>query len=286
MTEVGFIIPSFCKNEENLKVCKFCIDSIRKFYPKNKIIIINDYSYIDIEKAFENYKNIDIVLSMNKGSGDTTTYNFFLENKPFDIAVIMNDSMFFENKIENLEKINTVMPLWHATNHICEWDDIKEPITEYNKKHNIISHSDWIVHHIEKYFKDTKFGDYALDLYNNHKNKWSGFFCLSTIINHNFLKKLNEKTNILQLLKDLNTNRSRRVSETMFPIACSYLLGDYVVENSVNGLFYSGPRHLGGNSHPPNILHGYPIPYKELKGFRYYAKGKYTSKISLNRRRN
>ncbi len=49
MSEVGFIIPSFCKTEEDLKVCKFCIDSIRKFYPNNKIIIIDDYSYINIK---------------------------------------------------------------------------------------------------------------------------------------------------------------------------------------------------------------------------------------------
>jgi len=286
MKSVGFIIPTFCKTIEDGNVCKFCIDSIRKFYPNNQIIIINDYSYIDIEKIFQNYKNINVVLSLNKGGADVCIYEYYLNNKPFDVAVIMNDSMFFENKIEDIENYSTIKPLWHATNHIIEWDIIKEPVTQFNIENNIVSHSDLIIYYIKKYFNGTRFGDYALDLYINHKNKWSGFFCLSCIINHDFLKELDNKTCICKLLKELNTNRTRRVSETLFPIACSYLLNEKIIENSINGLFFSGNICNGGKGHPKNILHQSPVLYKELEGYKYYAKGNYTSKISLNRRRD
>jgi hypothetical protein len=46
-------------------------------------------------------------MSTQKGAADISTYNYFFKNKPFNIAVIINDSMFFENKIENIDKINT-----------------------------------------------------------------------------------------------------------------------------------------------------------------------------------
>jgi len=286
MTEVGFIIPTFCKNEENLKVCKFCIDSIRKFYPNNKIIIINDFSLIDITNLFNNDKNIDIIMSTQKGAADITTYDYFLKNKPFDIAVIMNDSMFFENKIENIDKVDTYIPLWHATNHRIEWDSLIVPKTQIPElyQNEITTHSENIITHIKKILGNTEFTEYALNLY-KEKNKWSVNFCLSSIISHNFLIELQRKTNILSLLSELHTNWQRRVSESVFSIACQYILGNEINEKSINGLFYSGPRHLGGNGMPSNILHGYPIPYKELNKYKYYAKGKYTSKISLNRRR-
>ena len=279
MSEVGFIIPSFCKDKEHTNVLAYCIKSIRKFYPNNKIIIINDFSLIDINNLFNNDRNIDIIMSTQKGAADISTYNYFFKNKPFDIAVIMNDSMFFENKIENIDKIDTYIPLWHATNHRKEWDSLIVPKTQIPElyQNEITTHSENIITHIKKILGNTEFTEYALKLY-KEKNKWSVNFCLSSIISYNFLVELQRKTNILSLLSELHTNWQRRVSESVFSIACQYILGNEINEKSINGLYFDG-------KHSQNICHGHSIQIVELNKYKYYAKGKYTSKISFNRRR-
>ena len=84
--------------------------------------------------------------------------------------------------------------------------------------------------------------------------------------------------NPASLLSELHTNWQRRVSESVFSIACQYILGNEINEKSINGLYFDG-------KHPQNICHGHSIQIVELNKYKYYAKGKYTSKISFNRRR-
>lgn len=275
----GFIIPSFCKTDQHLDVLKYCIKSIRKFYPNNKIIIINDFSLIDISKPFTNDLNVNIVMSTQKGAADISTYEYFYNNKLFDIAVIMQDSMFFENKVETLDQIEKVLPLWHATNHRREWDTTIVPKTQIADmfKNEITTHSEHIITHIKKILGDTEFTKYALNLY-KQKERWSVTFGPSVIISHNFLTELQEKTNILSLFTQLYTNWQRRIAESVFSLGIHYLLGDKTNENSLNGLYYDGIRH------PSNICHNHQVQIPELDKFSYCAKGKYTSKISFNRR--
>lgn len=279
MNKVGFIIPSFCRTEQHLDVLKYCIKSIRKFYPNNKIIIINDFSLIDISIPFINDLNINIVMSTQKGAADISTYKYFYNNKLFDIAVIIQDSMFFENKVDILDKVENVLPLWHAINHRIEWDTTIVPRNQIPDiyKNEIKTHSENIITHIKKILGDTEFTRYALNLY-KQKERWSVTFGPSTIISHKFLTELQEKTNILTLFSQLKTNWQRRIAESVFSLGIHYLLGDETNEKSLNGLYYDGIRH------PSSICYNKQIQIQELNKYKYCAKGKYTSKISFNRR--
>ena len=275
----GFIIPTYCKTNQHLDVLKYCIKSIRNFYPTNKIIIINDFSLIDISKPFINDLNINIIMSTQKGAADTSAYEYFYNNKVFDTAVIMHDSMFFENKVE-IDKIENILPLWHATNHRKEWDTTKVPRTQIPDifKNEVTTHSEHIIIHIKRILGDTEFTKYALDLY-KQKERWSVTFGPSVIISHNFLTELQEKTNILSLFKQLYTNWQRRIAESVLSLGIHYLLGDKTNEKSLNGLYYDGIKH------PSSLCHNQPIQIPDLNKYVYCAKGKYISKITFNRRR-
>ena len=61
MTEVGFIILRYVINELTNKYWIKCVDSIRQYYPENKILIIDDNSNYD-----KMYKIIEIKGGINK----------------------------------------------------------------------------------------------------------------------------------------------------------------------------------------------------------------------------
>jgi len=128
--------------------------------------------------------------------------------------------------------------LWHFTNHRVHWDQIKEPSGEFNKTHNINTHNDLVKYCINRYVTDSKIRDYCLELLNN-KTKWSGCFGCLTIINHNFIKKMDTLTKINDIMMNMDTNRKRRVVESIFPMICQYMLNKEI-HTSFDGLYYDG----------------------------------------------
>lgn len=261
----GFIIPSFRKEQAHNDLLEKCIASIRKFHATIPIVIIDDWSTIDIDISDP---HIIIEKSPVKGAGDMVTLYMLLKYKYFDKAVIMQDSMFLEAPIKNVSTDN-VQFLWHATNHIKQWHQIKEPQDDYNKFHKIVTHQDFILHMTSIYATN--------DLQNivnsmiNRKELWNVCFCLCMIIDLKFLELLESKTGITGYLCQLNTNRRRRTSESVFSMACSYILG--CKPQSIEGLYFDGTNTPKGRDLPSPM------------GHKYCVKGKTFSKITLNRRR-
>jgi hypothetical protein len=91
---------------------------------------------------------------------------------------------------------------------------------------------------------------------------------------------LNEKTGIVDFLKKMNNNRLRRVAESMFPLACQYVLGDQIVGQSYDGIYYDGVNTQPGKKR----FTAKQIGIGDENQIEQVCKNKYFSKITLNRR--
>jgi hypothetical protein len=95
----GFIMLRHVNNKDTNEYWNLCYDSIRKFYPENNILIIDDnseYKYINNRELYK----VTIINCEYPKRGELLPYYYYLKNKLFDTAVIIHDSVFI-NKILN-----------------------------------------------------------------------------------------------------------------------------------------------------------------------------------------
>jgi len=279
MEDFGFVIPSYCSSEVHLLQLKRCLNSIIKFHPGKKIIVIDDYSDINLTEKLKTFETVKVVMSPVKSAGDMVTYKVFKDNPLFKLGVIIQDSMVLEKKLDNIDSIETIKYIWYFTNHRLHWSKVKEPQTEYNKKHGIKVHDDAVMDVIRRFVTKKDFKTYALDMFMK-KDKWSGCFGCLSIINYEFIDVLNEKTGIVDLLMNMNDNRFRRVAESIFALSCLYVLGDEVFETAYDGLYYDGIRPTRNR----RKFRGGEIGLPNNVMIDQVCKNDYISKVSFDRR--
>jgi hypothetical protein len=191
MTSLGFFILRHVNNELTNQYWIYCYECIRKFYPDNLIIIIDDdsdYNYITNVKLH----NIIVINSEYKKRGELLPYYYYLKYKYFDTAVILHDSVFINQYIDfNVEKYKIIWDFKH--HYYC--DQIPD-------EKNMIN-----------LFNDTN----LLNFYNN-KNLWFGCFGGMSIIKHDYLTLVNNKYEISKLLNSVLTRYNRCSFERV--IAC------------------------------------------------------------------
>ena len=159
--KIGFIVLRHVNNELTNKYWIKCVDSIRKYYPENDIIIIDDnsdYKYIT-EKTL--YKTT-IINSEYPKRGELLPY-YYLNNKLFDIAVIIHDAVFINKYIDmRVEKYKLIWEFEH------NWDQIEDETRMINV-----------------------FNDPELKKFYENKRLWKGCFGCMTIITHDYLTHIN-----------------------------------------------------------------------------------------------
>lgn len=256
----GFVIPTCCNSQIHKSQLIRCIDSIRKYY-NNVIILINDGNNINDIKL--KYKDLYIIESLKKGSADQQVFKIFQDNQLIDKMIYIQDSMILNQKLPNIENIDLQF-IWHFTNHRKHWDIIIEP----NNKNQ--THTEYIIECLDKYY-DKNFNLYAKKQLKNKEN-WCGCFGSCCIISKKYLKKLNENVNFINIFIEFNTNRLRRVNETIFSLICHYTFPNINFENSLDGLYYDGIK----NPRNANKL-------TNFDNLRWCCQNKYISKISFNR---
>lgn len=197
---LGFIILRHVKDSKSSKFWVLSHQYIRKFYKDNKIIIIDDnsdYSFID-EDYQNSLENTSIIKSEFPKRGELLPYYYYAKNKFFDIAVILHDSVFINKEIDfYTDKFKF---LWHFSKH--RWDRPKKEI---------------------KIISSLKNNENILKL---HKSKrWKGCFGCMSSINHDFLKKLDDKHSLSNML-DLVIRREDRMALERV-IACILLSDDF-----------------------------------------------------------
>lgn len=197
INEIGFIILRHVNNSLSANYWVESYDCIRKLYPENKIIIIDDNSNYDfiIEKDLYNTK---IIQSEFIGRGELLPYYYYLNNKLFDIAVIIHDSVFI-NKLIDFTNFNNFKFLWEFEHH---WDQIEDE----NRMIQTLNDSN-----LYKFYLN--------------KNLWKGCFGSMSIIKHDYLLDIHNKYNINKLL-DLVINRYNRSSFERI-IACLLQINNY-----------------------------------------------------------
>jgi len=181
---IGFIILRHVNNSETNKYWKYCYDSIRKYYPENSIVIIDDNSKKEFVTNYELYKTT-IIESKYPKRGELLPYYYYVYNKFFEIAVIIHDSVFINQYLDfNVEKYKIFWDFKH------NWDDIEDEtkmIKALNDENN----------ELLNYYQD--------------KSLWKGCFGGMVIIKHDFLNKINNKYKLHKLL-DLIKIRFNRCS--------------------------------------------------------------------------
>ena len=191
--KIGFIILR-CVNSEKAKHFWInCYNSIRKFYD-NPIIIIDDNSnnkyLIDI-----NLVNCKIINSEYPQRGELLPYIYYLSNKFCDRMVFLHDTMSIENKIdfENIKEYNNYTRIFSFSN--------------VSYKRDIDS--------FEYFCSFLKLGQNIKKYHYKNINNLLGCFGVCSVIDNNFLKKINEKYNITNLLKCILNRDDRKTLERL-----------------------------------------------------------------------
>lgn len=200
MNSFGFIITRHVNSEQTNKYWNNSVKLLRTLYPLQKIIIIDDNSIQKYVKSEFNYKNIQVIHSEFKGRGELLPYLYYLKTKFFENAIILHDSVFFHKRVnfEKLDGIN-VIPLWH-------FNSDKENVNNTLRITRNLLNSYNIQEKIQ-------LNDSFISL--SHL-KWYGCFGVQSYINHNFLKYIESKYKITNLVPAVKCRLDRCSLERIF----------------------------------------------------------------------
>lgn len=206
----GFIILRHVICENTNKYWIECYTCIRRFYPTNKILIVDDHSNYDFITDIM-VENTLTVNSEYKGRGELLPYLYYLNFPLFDKAVILHDSVFiqtyihFDNNMENT-------PLWCFEHH---WNN---SVPEKN-----------IISLLKPYYPDSAHSSntngenntHLQELYDN-KELWKGCFGAMTFISYDFLKDINAKYNLYNIINYMQSRFDRTFIERILPVIITY----------------------------------------------------------------
>jgi hypothetical protein len=180
---VGFILLRHVNSEETNKYWQHCYECIRKFYPENMILIVDDNSSCEYLTNIKLYKTL-VVYSEYEGRGELLPYIYYLQYKIADVAVILHDSVFINSFIDfDVDNYKFLWEFEHGFEDNLVYESAKKIVNAFDNKE-------------------------LLDFYEN-KVLWKGCFGTMTVISNKFLKFINEKYN-LSLLINLVLNRPDR----------------------------------------------------------------------------
>lgn len=180
INKLGFIMLRHVNNENVNNYWIHSYNCIRKFYPENKILIIDDNSNYKYITEIPLYKTT-IINGEYPGRGELLPYYYYLNNKLFDTAVIIHDSVFINDYIDfNVDKYRIIWDFEHY------WDQIENETS------------------MIKLFNDEE----LLSFYEN-KSLWTGCFGCMSIITHDYLTYINNKYDISKLLPHVLTRYNR-----------------------------------------------------------------------------
>jgi hypothetical protein len=200
--KLGFIILRCVRN----KKCKYewirCYNSIRKFYDNKFPIMIVDDNSIDDYILDIQLENVLVVKSIFKKRGEILPYYYYLKNKFCERAVILHDSMIIENYYNYID------------------------IENYNNYTRLfLFHNDAYKKDIKKIYQFTKYlknGEVIYKYHLRNLNNLFGCFGVCFVIDYDYLLKLNNEYNIINLVNCISTRIDRKNLERLFSLICLY----------------------------------------------------------------
>jgi hypothetical protein len=232
--ETGFIILRHVNSKKTNMYWQEAYECIRKFYPENKIVIIDDNS----NKEYLTNRplhNTRVVQSEYPGRGELLPYYYYSRNNWFPKAVVIHDSVFLNNYLNlNIDKYKILWEFEHT------WDKPRNEV---------------------RLIKALKNHDELLSLHED-KKAWKGCFGAMTIITHTFIKSIDEKYDLSRLLPLIRNRLNRMTFERVF--ACllqanhkkSTLVGDIhkAVKNTNGGYTFDKYVNNYSNSNVKSAL--------------------------------
>lgn len=210
--KIGFIILRHVNSETTNEYWKECYRCIKYFYPKNRILIIDDNSD---EKYVSNLvlDNTMIIKSEYPKRGEFLPYYYFLKTKFCDTAVILHDSVFIKKYIN-----------FSVNNYKMIWDFKKESISDpesfFSQKNMLLAiGSPKLIYFYSK--KDSGF--------------WEGCFGAMCSITYDYLKSIDSEYRISSLIPHITCRKDRCAFERI--IAC--LIQLKYKEKSLLGSIYT-----------------------------------------------
>jgi hypothetical protein len=206
----GFIVTRHVNSEHVNKFWKKCINQIRKYYPTNKIVIIDDNSnYEFIDKDGVDLTNCEVIQSEYHKRGELLPYYYYYKNKWFDRAIFIHDSVFINNKLKT-DDVENVKFIWHFEKGEYGYDNEKRLLSFLNYKDELL----------DNLLKE---------------NKWKGCFGTMSVIEHNYLVHLTEKYNLTELVKHTEGRNDRISIEVVFGIVCNHDKSQLINNPSIYG---------------------------------------------------
>jgi hypothetical protein len=192
---LGFIILRHVNNDLTNKYWIHCYECIRRFYPENPILIIDDnshYSFISEAEESSLYKT-RIIRSEYPKRGELLPYHYYLRNKFADAAVILHDSVFIHTYIDFLSNTAAYKFIWHFEHY---WDQIEDETK--------------MIRLLQAAGEKQAAGE-LLSFYEN-KALWKGCFGAMSVIRHEFLQAVDAKYEFTTKLLDCVKERYNRCS--------------------------------------------------------------------------
>jgi len=187
---LGFILLRHVKSAETNELWMECYDCIRKYYPLNKILIIDDasnYTFVDTNKVLSNTL---IIQSEFKGRGELLPYYYYFHNKLFDYAVVLHDSVFIQQYIDFGKENRFLWSFRHYWDNLYDYSAIFQTLSEKEL--------------VEKVFND--------------KSSWEGCFGVMSILSHDLLCEIEKTFNLLKLTDCITTRENRMALERIFAV--------------------------------------------------------------------
>ena len=235
----GFLIPSYVTSQESMESLHYCLRTLQEYHPSiPKILFVDPKNPIVIDNLSIIKDDPTIrIINTRYCDGELNVWKHFLHEKYFDVGILLHDSFLIKKPLENIEQISDVNFIWYFTNHRVHWDIIEEPNTEYNRSHKIRTHNDLIYHLAKQAYEGSDFFTWFQQVF-PRKEEWIGCFGPVSIMRHEFLQRLQEKTGFLNIIPYIKDKRDRMAMESIYALACQYVLGR--TADSYDGLYYDG----------------------------------------------
>ena len=224
---LGFCIVRCIRDDKHVELCYEAYNSIRKFYPDNHIMIIDDNSTIEDNHKYE---NITIIKSEYPGCGEILAYFYFHKLRLFDEMVFIHDSM----KINSVLNLNQApMFLWNFNRH--DWDDVPR---------------------VCRLIKDFKNRYELINLMVS--NQWEGCFGICSYVTLPFIDEISDKYNLFSVMEHVKCRDDRCSIERIWALICHHYTGQRIIP-TICGDIFSHPNAFRSHSPDDPNLSSLPI---------------------------
>jgi len=222
---IVFILTRHVTSENTNILWQECIRSIRRSYPTDPILIIDDHSNPDFLSTLEEKVLQENILNISSefppGYGEMLPYYYFYKMKIADTAIILHDSFWIQEPIPGLDHIR-INPHFRVRYLL----------------HFAIGHHDV---HQETVLISTLQNPEGI-LHNYHQFPLIKYGCqgMQSIISHRFITEMQEKHRIFDLLPHILSRYHRMSMERVFAAICNYMSPELfdVTRVSVYGDFF------------------------------------------------